>query len=132
MESFNARDLSESSLGEKVDITVCDVSFISQKYIYPAVTSILKEGGIFISLIKPQFEAGREHLSKKGIVKDVKVHKRVIESCISEAAGLGLVCKGVIPSPICGGDGNTEYLAVFGYTGDTSDLRIEALMPEGI
>lgn len=132
MEGFNARELGEAALGEKVDITVCDVSFISQKYIYPSVTAILKEDGIFVSLIKPQFEAGREHLNKKGIVKDIKIHKRVIESCISEAARLGLACKGVISSPISGGDGNVEYLAMFRYTSDKSELRIGDVMPNGL
>ena len=135
MENFNARALDEDSLGEKVDIAVCDLSFISQKYVYLPITKILKDNGIFVSLIKPQFEAGREYLSKKGIVKDKKIHKRVIESCVSEAASVGLFCKGVIPSPISGGDGNTEYLALFTYVKDVSvgahEMFVGDIMPEG-
>ncbi|MBR2431740.1 MAG: TlyA family RNA methyltransferase, partial [Clostridia bacterium] len=96
MENFNARALDLESLGERVDIAVCDLSFISQKYIYIPLTKILKDGGLFVSLIKPQFEAGREYLSKNGIVKDKKIHKRVIEALVSEAAGSKLYCRGVI------------------------------------
>ncbi len=113
MENFNARELGEEILGEKVDIAVCDLSFISQRLIYPPVTRILKENGLFISLIKPQFEAGREYLSKSGIVKDKKIHKKVIDSLLSAASEHKLYCYGVSVSPIQGGDGNIEYLALF-------------------
>ena len=113
MENFNARALDLVALGEKVDIAVCDLSFISQTYIYQPVTRVLKDGGLFVSLIKPQFEAGREHLSKGGIVKDKKIHKRVIDRLLKEATGYNLFCRGLSASPIQGGDGNTEYLALF-------------------
>lgn len=132
MENFNARALDASSLGEKVDIAVCDLSFISQKYVYKPVTEILKENGLFVSLIKPQFEAGREHLSKGGIVKDKKVHKRVIESLVNEAAGYRLYCLGVTISPIQGGDGNTEYLALFRFS-ESESIKLQGFeMPEDI
>ncbi len=113
MENFNARELDSEKLGEKVDIAVCDLSFISQKYVYLPVTKILKDGGLFLSLIKPQFEAGREHLSKGGIVRDKKIHKRVIDTLTADAFSHGLICRGVIESPIQGGDGNVEYLSLF-------------------
>ncbi len=132
MENFNARALGLDSLGERVDIAVCDLSFISQKYIYQPVTEILKENGLFVSLIKPQFEAGREHLSKNGIVKDKKIHKRVIEALISEAAGYKLYCRGVIISPIQGGDGNIEYLALFRFS-ESENIKLSSFeMPEGL
>ena len=132
MENFNARALDAASLGEKVDIAVCDLSFISQKYVYKPVTEILKENGLFVSLIKPQFEAGREHLSKGGIVKDKKAHKRVIESLVNEAAGHRLYCVGVTISPIQGGDGNTEYLALFRFS-ESENIKLRSFeMPEGI
>ena len=132
MENFNARALDLESLGERVDIAVCDLSFISQKYIYIPLTKILKDGGLFVSLIKPQFEAGREYLSKNGIVKDKKIHKRVIEALVSEAAGSKLYCRGVITSPIQGGDGNVEYLALFEFS-EEEDVKLgDFEMPDGI
>ena len=132
MENFNARALDLKSLGERVDIAVCDLSFISQKYIYIPLTKILKDGGLFVSLIKPQFEAGREYLSKNGIVKDKKIHKRVIEALVSEAAGSKLYCRGVITSPIQGGDGNVEYLALFEFS-EEEDVKLgDFEMPDGI
>ena len=113
MENFNARNLNAEVLGEKVDIAVCDLSFISQKYIYAPVSEILKDNGLFIGLIKPQFEAGREYLTKSGIVRDKKIHRRVIDSLLASAREHGLCCTSLTVSPIQGGDGNTEYLALF-------------------
>ena len=132
MENFNARALSVGALGEKVDMAVCDLSFISQKYIYNPVSEILKEDGIFVSLIKPQFEAGREYLSKSGIVKDKKIHKRVIESLINEAVRYNIYCCGVITSPIQGGDGNIEYLAFFRFSTSEDVKLVNLEMPDGI
>ncbi|MBE6608002.1 MAG: TlyA family RNA methyltransferase [Ruminococcaceae bacterium] len=132
MENFNARALSAGALGGKVDIAVCDLSFISQKYVYDPVNKILKEDGLFVSLIKPQFEAGREYLSKNGIVKDKKIHKKVIESLVNEAVKCNLYCEGVITSPIQGGDGNTEYLALFKFS-KAEDVKLSGFkMPEGL
>ena len=114
MENFNAKGLSSKVLQTYVDIAVCDLSFISQKIIHAAISDILKDGGLFISLIKPQFEAGgKEFLSKGGIVKDPKVHKRVIDEVIKSAEQHGMKCMGVVESSIKGGDGNTEFLACF-------------------
>lgn len=113
MEGMNARTLTEEMIGGRVPLVVTDVSFISQTLIYGAVADILDEGGKFVSLIKPQFEAGRENIGKGGIVKDKKIHISVIEKLISEAKNQGLGVVSVIPSPIRGGDGNTEYLALF-------------------
>lgn len=113
MESQNARELDSSLLGCLCDIVVSDLSFISQTLVFPAISSVLCDGGEFVSLIKPQFEAGKENIGKGGIVKDRRVHELVIEKVISEAEQSGLFCKGLIRSPITGGDGNTEYLAYF-------------------
>jgi len=112
MENTNARFLDES-LVPPVDLVVMDVSFISQKLLYPAVMKILKERGIFISLIKPQFEVGLENIGKGGIVRDEKKRKEAVETVVSSAETYGLVCDAVIPSPIRGGDGNIEFLACF-------------------
>lgn len=114
MEGTNARLLtSENFGGEPIDLAVSDLSFISQALIYPAVFHTVSRGGMFISLIKPQFEAGREHLNKNGIVRDRRVHESVIETLFHTAEKAGLYPEALIPSPIAGGDGNREYLALF-------------------
>ena len=113
MEEFNARWLDADHLGEKCDMAVMDVSFISQTLLYEAVSRVLEDGGLFVSLVKPQFEAGKEHLGKNGIVKDEKVRAQVCRRIIREAEVYGLENIGLIPSPIEGGDGNKEFLALF-------------------
>lgn len=113
MESFNARNLTLAHLGEAVDLAVTDVSFISQTLLHAPIASILKDGGIFVSLIKPQFEAGRENLGKGGIVKDPKVRREAARRVLVSAMTAGLAPVAVTVSPITGGDGNVEYLAYF-------------------
>lgn len=111
MERVNARYLDKDSLPEKVDYVVSDVAFISVTKIFPAMLAILKENGQVITLIKPQFEAGREHVGKKGVVKDPKIHVQVLERILGEAETLGFTVKGLEFSPIRGPEGNIEYLA---------------------
>ena len=113
LEGTNARTLTPDMTGEVCDLAVSDLSFISQALIYPAVRANVKDGGFFISLIKPQFEAGKEHIGKGGIVRDRRVHTKVIESLFDAAAQSELYPEALIPSPIEGGDGNREYLALF-------------------
>lgn len=113
MEEFNARYLDAVHLGELCDIAVMDVSFISQTLLYDGVSRVLKDGGLFVSLIKPQFEAGKEHLGKNGIVKDEKIRLQVCRKIAESAKGYGLENIEIIPSPIEGGDGNKEFLALF-------------------
>lgn len=117
IENTNARYIDETLFGGKVDIAVMDLSFISQTLVFPAISRILKEGGILVSLIKPQFEAGRSGVGKNGIVKNEKIRKEAVEKVIENAKLFGLVSRGVIESPIKGGDGNTEYLTVFDFKG---------------
>ena len=111
VENFNARDLTVEVTGCLCDAVTVDVSFISQTYIMPNAVSVLKTGGIYVGLIKPQFECGRERLGKRGIVKDEDVRYDSIQRVTRCAEECGLTVKGVIPSPIKGGDGNVEYLA---------------------
>ena len=113
MEGVNARSLTPEDIVSRPDLVVCDLSFISQTLIYPAVAKLLDCGGVFVTLIKPQFEAGRDKLGKNGIVRDRRVHAAVITSLFSAAREYGLYPEAVIPSPITGGDGNREYLALF-------------------
>lgn len=113
MEKTNARTLTWETLGERCDLAVMDVSFISQTLLYPAVKSVLKENGRFISLIKPQFETNAKALGSGGILRDPKERKRAVDGVLKEAERQGLRLISLIPSPITGGDGNTEYLAYF-------------------
>jgi hemolysin TlyA family protein len=113
LEGINARNLTVETLGESCTIVVMDVSFISQTKLYGAASSLLLTGGKFISLIKPQFEVGRGHIGKNGIVKDEKARQAAVEAVKISAEQAGFECKGVIVSPITGGDGNIEYLAYF-------------------
>ena len=113
MEGVNARHMENALIGELCDIAVSDLSFISQALVYNTVRENIKVGGIFVSLIKPQFEAGKEHLSKNGIVRDRKVHAAVIERLFAEAEAAELYPEALSVSPIEGGDGNREYLALF-------------------
>ena len=113
MENCNARYLTINDIGELCDIAVCDLSFISQTLLHPVIAELVKPNGIFVSLIKPQFEVGRERLGKGGIVKNEKHRQYAIEKVIMSASSCGFTLRGIIPSPITGGDGNTEYLVCF-------------------
>ncbi len=103
-------DIRTAQLPEQADFIGTDVSFISLRQIIPHIHRLLKAGGKAAVLIKPQFEAGRQALSKKGIVKDERLRRRVVEDITSFAVQCGFTVAGVTESPIHGGDGNTEYL----------------------
>jgi 23S rRNA (cytidine1920-2'-O)/16S rRNA (cytidine1409-2'-O)-methyltransferase len=122
LEGTNVRDIDDNFLGVKCDIVVSDLSFISQTLIYSSVTKILSDGGLFISLIKPQFEAGKENIGKNGIVKDKKIHVNVIVNLLKEASKYNLFCDGLIKSPIKGGDGNIEYLAKLNFNPESKTV----------
>ena len=110
IEGKNARTLTKNDFPDKIDIVTSDLSFISQALVYGAVSDVLCDGGSFISLIKPQFEAGREEVGKKGVVRDKAVHLSVIESVLSFAPTVGMTVMGLDFSPIKGPEGNREYL----------------------
>ena len=113
IEHFNARELNIEITGGLCDVAVADVSFISQTYIIPPIASVLSPNGIFVSLIKPQFEAGRQALGKNGVVTSAAYRFLAAKRVIASAEENGFDCVGLIPSPIEGGDGNKEYLAYF-------------------
>ncbi len=110
MEKCNVRYLDPDSVPDRMDFISIDVSFISLKLIFPVASALLKEGSTLVCLIKPQFEAGREQVGKKGIVKDPAVHREVIENVIDYAASNGLVPADLTFSPMTGAKGNIEYL----------------------
>lgn len=100
-----------ADLKEKnIDLAVIDVSFISLLKVIPAVSTFLKQGGEIVALIKPQFEAGREHVGKGGVVRDEARRLEVVEKIKAETAKIGFGVKGLIRSPITGPKGNVEYL----------------------
>lgn len=113
IENFNARYMSIADFEYTPDLAVMDVSFISAKLIIPAVANVIKPNGRFICLIKPQFEVGRGGLNKKGIVKNDSLRKSAVNDVVDFALCCNFELKGLIESPIVGGDGNIEYLAHF-------------------
>ena len=113
LEGFNARNLTFEDLGESVNIAVADVSFISQTYIMPIANELLDKEGLYIGLIKPQFEVGKGKIGKGGIVKEKKYRHEAILKIFECGKMLGLNCLDIIESPIQGGDGNIEYLIAF-------------------
>ncbi len=105
----NARELAVEDLPEKVSVVVADVSFISVTKILPAVSPMAKAGSDFLILIKPQFELRREDIGPGGIVSDVGLHQRAIDSVRDAAVGLGLETVGVKASQLAGAEGNQEF-----------------------
>lgn len=110
MERTNVRYLDETSLPEKIQIATIDVAFISLDKVLPAVRKLLSTDGCVIALIKPQFEAGRDKVGKKGVVREPKVHEEVIEKVIEMAKEEKFGIGGLDYSPIKGPEGNIEYL----------------------
>lgn len=124
MERVNVRYLTPEHLEEPPDLATVDVSFISLNKVLPAIVACLKEEGEIIALIKPQFEAGKNKVGKKGVVKDPGVHEEVIVNVCNAARELRLSVAGLTFSPITGPEGNIEYLAWFKTTScRTKDLN---------
>lgn len=105
-------EITDNKAGENSNISFasCDVSFISLKYILPVAYNLLSADGKVVCLIKPQFEAGKEHLNKKGVVKDKKIHIKVIRELLEFSEGVGFSVLNLTHSPIKGPEGNIEYL----------------------
>jgi 23S rRNA (cytidine1920-2'-O)/16S rRNA (cytidine1409-2'-O)-methyltransferase len=110
MEKTNIRYVTPDDIGEPLDFASVDVSFISLTKVLEPAKELLKEGGQMVCLIKPQFEAGREKVGKKGVVRDRNVHLEVIENVIAFARALGFSVLHLEFSPIKGPEGNIEYL----------------------
>ena len=110
MEKCNIRYLNTDEIPDRIDFISIDVSFISLKLVLPVASRLLHEDGKLVCLVKPQFEAGREQVGKKGIVRDKKVHRQVIENVIKYAQDNNLHPAGLTYSPVTGAKGNIEYL----------------------
>mgnify|MGYP000934075169 FL=1 len=122
MEKTNIRYLDTTLIEEPIDFISIDVSFISLRHMFPVASKILKDTGAVMCLIKPQFEAGREQVGKKGIVRDSKVHVEVIENIIGYASDNGLYPHGLDYSPVKGTKGNIEYLLYLKKTESSEEI----------
>lgn len=110
MEKTNIRYVTPEDIGEHLDFASVDVSFISLSKVLPAAKELLKDGGEMVCLIKPQFEAGKEKVGKKGVVREKSVHIEVIQNVIAYATSNGFQVLGLSFSPVKGPEGNIEYL----------------------
>jgi len=113
MERTNIRYVTLEEIEEPLDFVSIDVSFISLKLVLPVANQLMNDGAHIVFLIKPQFEAGKEHVGKNGVIKDPKIHKRVILDLLSFAQQNGFSYIGLSYSPIKGPKGNREFLAYF-------------------
>ncbi len=111
MERTNIRYVTPEQLGEPLDLSVVDVSFISLKIVLPAIKTLLKPDGQVLCLIKPQFEAGKDKVGKKGVVREPLVHKEVLDNFLVLAESLDFRVLGLTFSPVKGPEGNIEFLA---------------------
>ena len=132
MEKYNFRNAAPEDFPDKFDFACSDVSFISLKLMFGPATALLNKGARLAVLVKPQFEAGKEQVGKKGIVKDPKVHKEVIEKVISYANEAGLSAVGLSYSPITGTTGNIEFLLSLKYEDKivNTNIDIDAVVAE--
>lgn len=110
MEKTNIRYVTPEDLGEKIDFSSIDVSFISLTKVLGPIRNYLKDDGEIVALIKPQFEAGREKVGKKGVVREIATHYEVVEKIFSYALSIGFAVQAFEFSPIKGPEGNIEYL----------------------
>ena len=110
MERTNVRYVTPEQLGEPLDLSVVDVSFISLKIVLPVIKTFLKPTGQVLCLIKPQFEAGKDKVGKKGVVRDPDTHKEVLDDFVALAKELDMTILGLTFSPVKGPEGNIEFL----------------------
>ena len=133
MERTNIRYVTPEDLGELLDLSVVDVSFIGLEIVLPAIKNLLKpDSGQVLCLIKPQFEAGKDNVGKKGVVRDPKIHQMVLDHFVELVHGLGFRMRGLTFSPVKGPEGNIEFLGhltladIPGIQPDTADVVAQA------
>ena len=112
-EGVNARYLQPQDFSQQFDLAVMDVSFISATKVLPAIVRLIREGGVIVTLIKPQFEVGRGEVGSGGVVRDNAKRLKAVDEVNDAAAALGLKVVNVIESPIQGAEGNVEFLALY-------------------
>ena len=118
LERTNVRTAGPQVLGGPYDLAVIDVSFVGLAKVLPAVMPLMEAEGSVVALVKPQFEAGKGRVGKKGVVRDASVHREVLETVVAAASALGLVVRGLSWSPITGPEGNIEFWAWLGLGGE--------------
>ncbi|WP_297966797.1 TlyA family RNA methyltransferase [uncultured Anaerovibrio sp.] len=128
MERTNVRNVTPEDIGQLIDLASIDVAFISLEKVLPAVKAMLKPDGQVVALIKPQFEAGKEKVGKKGVVRDPKVHLEVIHKVIDTAREMEFVTKELTFSPVKGPEGNIEYLVWLTKDKDATDNVTDEVM----
>lgn len=128
MERTNVRNVTPEDIGQFIDLASIDVAFISLEKVLPAVKAMLKPDGQVVALIKPQFEAGKEKVGKKGVVRDPKVHLEVIHKVIDIAREMDFVTKELTFSPVKGPEGNIEYLVWLTKDKDADDNVTDEVM----
>ncbi|RXI99522.1 TlyA family RNA methyltransferase [Anaerobacillus alkaliphilus] len=122
MERTNFRYVTKDAFTRGLpNFATIDVSFISLRLILPALASVLEKGSYVSALVKPQFEAGRDEVGKKGIVRDERVHRSVLEEIVNFAVSIGFDAYGLSYSPIKGGEGNIEFLLHLHWTGSSEN-----------
>ena len=124
MERTNIRYVTPEDLGEPLDLSVIDVSFIGLEIVLPTIKTLLKPTGQVLCLIKPQFEAGKENVGKKGVVRDPRIHQMVLDNFVALVDGLGFKILGLTFSPVKGPEGNIEFL------GHLSLADVEGIRPD--
>ena len=110
MEGVNFRYMEKGDIDDLIDFASADVSFISLKHILTPAYEMLSDTGEMVCLVKPQFEAGKEHINKKGVVKEEKIHVKILRETVEMAESIGFSVKNLTYSPIKGPEGNIEYL----------------------
>lgn len=128
MERRNARYLTPDDLGERVDIVTVDLAFISLQKIFPVIRTLIKDAGEIIALIKPQFEAGREKVGRRGVVRSRETHREVIAAVFRSAESEGFFPRAMTHSPIKGPEGNIEYLAHFTQYASNTAVPIDVVV----
>ncbi|AEJ43600.1 TlyA family RNA methyltransferase [Alicyclobacillus acidocaldarius] len=123
MERTNFRYVDAAQFDPRPDLAVMDVSFISIRLLFPKLSEVCLPDADIVSLIKPQFEAGRERVGKGGIVRDPEVHRAVLLDILKSIESRGWCCRGLTYSPITGGDGNLEFLGWFRMHPDPDETR---------
>ncbi|MCR5648205.1 MAG: TlyA family RNA methyltransferase [Oscillospiraceae bacterium] len=128
MEGTNVRSLALSSFDPAPELITADLSFISLALVLPVLRGLLGESGRVVCLVKPQFEAGRGKVGKKGVVRDPAVHEEVLRGFVSNAEASGFAVLGLEVSPLRGPEGNIEFLAYLGASGSSAALDITGLV----
>ena len=130
MERTNVRYVTPSDLGEPLDLSVVDVSFISLKIVLPVICGLLKPKGQILCLIKPQFEAGKDKVGKKGVVREPEIHREVLADFLELAKSLNMKVLHLTYSPVKGPEGNIEFLGHLSSDGAEAAIDLEALVAE--